>query len=335
MESKRGYSEFYRKEGERIVCQLCRHYCRLKEGQRGICGVNMNENGQLKNLVYGKVSALNVDPIEKKPLYHFLPGSFALSFGTVGCNFKCPFCQNWQISQSSDLSGSYEVEPEQIVALAKEKGCKTIAYTYNEPTIFYPFARDVARLAKKEGLKNIFVSNGMESPEVIEDMRGLIDGFNIDIKSFDPDYYKKTLKGSLEGVLDTLRLLKKNGAWVECTTLIVPGDNDSDRELGEIASFIATELDRYTPWHISAFHPDYKVNDRGPTPIETLERAESIGRREGLTYIYMGNVPGDGITICPECGTPLIKRYGYSVAEYVLKEGRCPTCGRAAEGVWE
>jgi pyruvate formate lyase activating enzyme len=332
---ERGYSGFYREEGDRIVCELCRHYCKLKEGQTGICGVNKNEGGRLKTLVYGKVSALNIDPIEKKPLYHFLPASFALSLGTVGCNFQCPFCQNWQISQTKDLSGSYDVTPEQLVDAAVEKGCKTIAYTYNEPTIFYPFARDVALLAKERGIKNIFVSNGLETPEVIEDMQGVIDGFNIDIKGFNPDYYKKTLKGSLEGVLDTLRRLKRGGFWVECTTLIVPGDNDSDEELTKIAEFIAKELDPYTPWHISAFHPDYKVNDKLPTPLETLKRAEAIGKKAGLAYIYMGNVPEDGITACPGCGLELIVRRGYHVTKNILADGHCPACNRAIEGVWK
>ncbi len=333
--TEKGFSDLYRQEGDRIVCTLCRHYCKLKDGQRGICGVNANEGGRLRNLVYGKVAALNIDPIEKKPLYHFLPGTTALSLGTVGCNFQCPFCQNWQISQSDDNAGGQEVSPEQLVDAALRQGCSTIAYTYNEPTVFYPFARDVALLAKKHGIKNIFVSNGLESPEVIEDMRGLIDAFNIDLKSFDPDYYKKTLKGSLEGVLDTLKRLKEHGFWVEVTTLIVPGDNDSDGELGQIASFIAEALDPFTPWHISAFHPDYKVDDKAPTPLKTLRRAEAIGRKAGLHYIYMGNVPADGVTLCPACGTRLIERRGFYMTANRLEDGTCPKCGRQIEGVWE
>jgi len=332
---QRGFSNFYKRDGDRIVCQLCRHYCKLKENQVGICGVNKNENGRLKTLVYGKVSAINIDPVEKKPLYHFLPSTTSLSIGTVGCNMKCPFCQNWQISQTASLDGSYEVTPEQLVAIALDKGCKSISYTYNEPTIFYPFARDVAILAKKYGLKNIFVSNGLESPEVIEDMKGIIDGFNIDIKSFKKDYYKKTLKGSLEGVLDTAKRLKQNGFWVEITTLIVPGDNDSQEELGSIASFISNELDPFTPWHISAFHPDYKVTDKLPTPIEVLQKAQAIGIKNGLKYIYMGNVAIDGITYCPGCGLELIKRVGFRVVKNILNEGKCPACNREIEGVWK
>ncbi len=329
------FSEFYRTDGDRIVCTLCRHYCKLSDGQTGVCGVNANERGRLRNLVYGKVAALNIDPIEKKPLYHFLPGTTALSLGTVGCNFRCPFCQNWRISQSKAVETSQEVTPEQIVEAAVRERCSSIAYTYNEPTIFYPFARDVARLAHAAGLKNVFVSNGMESPEVLADMKGLIDGFNIDLKGFDPAYYKKTLKGSLEGVLDTLKRLKGADIWVEVTTLIVPGDNDSDEELGQIARFIAGELDPFTPWHISAFHPDYKVRNRDATPIETLRRAETIGRGAGLHYIYMGNVPEDGDTFCPDCHARVMTRNGFYKVENRLIDGKCPECGRTMDGVWK
>jgi pyruvate formate lyase activating enzyme len=331
---KEGYSALYEKHGERIICQLCRHYCQLKENQIGLCGVNKNEEGRLKNLVYGKVSALHVDPIEKKPLYHFLPGSMALSLGTVGCNLQCPFCQNWQISQTSELDTSTEISPEKLVVLARENGCQTIAYTYNEPTIFYPFAKETARLAKAQGIKNIFVSNGMETPEMIAEMQGVIDGFNIDLKSFDPEYYKKYLKGSLEGVLDTLKRLVQQGFWVEVTTLIVPGDNDSDEELHQIAAFIAEELGLSVPWHISAFSPNYKVEDKSYTPLSTLQRAKEIGESHGLHYIYMGNILSDSSTYCPQCHTVLIERQGYTVTENRLREGACPVCQREIEGVW-
>ena len=331
---ERAFRDFYRKEADRIVCTLCRHHCKLKDGQVGICGVNGNKGGRLKKLVYGKISALNIDPVEKKPLYHFLPASSALSLGTVGCNFRCPFCQNWQISQSREIEGSHDISPQELVSLALERGCESIAYTYNEPTIFYPFAKDVAILAREHGIKNIFVSNGMESPEVIEDMKGVIDAFNIDLKSFDEEYYKKVLKGSLEGVLDTLKRLKEGDFWLEVTTLIVPGDNDSDEELHKIAAFIAEELDPFTPWHISAFHPDYKVKDKLPTPIETLNRAREIGRSHSLAYIYMGNVLGDSTTYCPACGLKLIERRGYTVVRNHISRGRCPACDRAIEGVW-
>jgi len=328
-------SNFYRVKGDKIICTLCRHYCQLKEGQVGICGVNKNSGGKLENLVYGKVSAINIDPIEKKPLYHFLPGTTALSIGTVGCNFKCPFCQNWQISQTKDLSGSYTVTPEQVVDLALQNGCKTIAYTYNEPTIFYPFARDIALIAKEHGIKNIFVSNGYESPEVIDDMVGIIDAFNIDIKGFNSSYYKKVLKGGLDGVLDTLKRLKERNFWVECTTLIVPGDNDSDKELRDIAHFIANELDVNTPWHISAFHPDYKVQDKEATSLETLQRAYNIGKEEGLNFIYMGNVALPSNTICPNCGSVLIERVGYNIIRNDIVNGECKYCHEKIPGVWK
>ena len=327
-------SPFYRVEGDKIVCQLCRHYCKLKDGQVGICGVNKNEHQELKNLVYGKVSAINIDPVEKKPLYHFLPGSSSLSIGTVGCNFKCPFCQNWQISQTSSLDGSYSVTAKQLVDIALANGCKSISYTYNEPTIFYPFAKDVALLAKEHGLKNIFVSNGFETPEIIEDMVGVIDAFNIDIKGFNNDYYKKSLKGNLDGVLDTLKRLKKHNFWVECTTLIVPQDNDSDEELSKIANFIANELDTNTPWHISAFHPDYKVQNKSHTPLETLQRAYKIGKKAGLKYIYMGNVQNTNTTFCPNCHKALIERKGFRVEKNIINGDSCPYCNEHIAGIW-
>lgn len=313
---------------------LCRHYCNLKEGQTGICGVNKNEGNRLVNLVYGKAAALNIDPIEKKPLYHFLPGTTALSLGTVGCNLKCPFCQNWQISQTGDISFSEEVSPAQIVDLAVKNNCKTIAYTYNEPSIFYPFAHDIAVLAKQHGIKNIFVSNGMESPEAVNDMKGIIDAFNIDLKSFNTDFYKKTLKGSLEGVLDTLKLLRKNGFWIEVTTLIVPGENDSDAELNDIANFIANELGNHTPWHISAFYPQYKMLDKKRTSLQSLQKAYETGLQKGLKYVYKGNVAEPGITVCPDCGRELIVRNGYYVSKYNLDNGACKYCGTKIEGVW-
>ncbi len=325
---------FYQVQKDKIVCQLCRHYCKLKEEQVGICGVNKNEDEKLVNLVYGKVSAINIDPIEKKPLYHFLPGTTSLSIGTVGCNFKCPFCQNWQISQSKDIDSSYLITPKELIDIALERGCKSVSYTYNEPTIFYPFAKDVALLAKQHGLKNIFVSNGFESPEIIDDMVGVIDAFNIDIKGFNSSYYKKYLKGNLDGVLDTLKRLKERGFWIECTTLIVPGDNDSTEELSNIANFIAKELDVNTPWHISAFHPDYKVQDKSATPLNTLLKAYKIGKDAGLNFIYMGNVPTANTTYCPNCKEAIIERFGFSVEKNILNGCKCPKCGTAITGVW-
>jgi pyruvate formate lyase activating enzyme len=328
--------QYYKKvEGkESIVCLLCRHACKLKEGQTGICGVNQNKEGALKTLVYGHPIALNVDPVEKKPLYHLLPGSKVLSFGTVGCNFKCPFCQNWDISQTNIINESIEVSPEQMVELAIKEGASAIAYTYNEPTIFYPYAKDIGLLAKEKGLKNIFVSNGFETPEIIEDMATWVDAANIDLKSWDESYYKKVLKGGLEAVKDTLRRMVKAGIWVEVTTLLIEGDNDSDEALTQMASFIADDLGVDVPWHLSAFYPNYKMSEHQATGIATLQRAEQIGKKAGLKHIYLGNVPIAGNTYCPECDTLLIDRTGYNVTTNRLQDGRCPHCSKSIAGVW-
>ncbi|MEN4053028.1 MULTISPECIES: AmmeMemoRadiSam system radical SAM enzyme [Sulfurimonas] len=319
---------------EKIVCLLCQHYCQLKEGQVGVCGVNKNEDGELKTLVYGHPSALNLDPVEKKPLYHLLPGTTALSLGTVGCNFKCPFCQNWQISQEHYVDTSVTISPERMVEMAQERGAASIAYTYNEPTIFYPYAKDIGVLAREKGLKNIFVTNGFESPEVVKDMASWLDAANVDLKSWDEAYYKKILKGGLEAVKDTLRGMVREGIWVEVTTLLIEGDNDSDADLKAMASFIANELGVHVPWHLSAFHPDYKMQDHEYTKLHTLERAKRIAKEAGILYVYLGNVPVHGDTYCPDCNTLLIDRTGYAIAQNSLVDGHCPKCNRALEGVW-
>ncbi len=282
--------DYFSVKGEHLVCQLCAHHCQLKPEQTGLCGVNKNIGKKIENLVYGYPIALHVDPIEKKPLYHFLPNTHTFSIGTVGCNFHCSFCQNWGISQEHSIKKEHYFSPEKIVQLALENDCKSIAYTYNEPTIFYPYAKDIALRAKKFGLKNVFISNGFESSEVIEDMRGIIDAINIDLKSFNPQYYKKVLGGNLDTILENMKHFKRIGIWIEITTLIVPIKNDSDEELKGIASFISEELGNDTPWHISAFHPDYKELDLPRTPLKTLQRAESIAKEVGLKNIYMGNI---------------------------------------------
>ncbi len=319
----------------KIRCILCKHYCQLKEGQIGICGVNKNNNGKLENLVYAHPSALNIDPVEKKPLYHFLPGSLALSLGTVGCNFACPFCQNWGISQSKNIDKNVSISPKEMVELAKKYKCNSIAYTYNEPTIFYPYAKDIGVLAKEEGIKNIFVSNGFESPEIIEDMSNWLDGANIDLKSWNEKYYKKVLKGGLEAVKDTLRSMIKKGIWVEVTTLLIEGENDAQKDLEEMASFIANELGRFVPWHLSAFHPDYKMKDHDYTKVQTLQKAYNIAKEAGLYYVYLGNIAAEGKTYCPKCGELLIDRTNYDVTINKLKNGKCPKCDRKIEGIWK
>ena len=325
-------------DNNKIKCLLCRHHCTLKEGQIGICGVNKNENNQLKNLVYGHPSSINIDPIEKKPLFHVLPNTTSLSFGTVGCNFKCPFCQNWQIAHTNKVNSSIYVSPEEMVSLALKYNTKSISYTYNEPSIFYPYARDVGILAKEVGLKNIFVTNGFESIYEIEDMKNWVDACNVDLKSFKKEYYKKVLKGNLEDVLDTIKRLKEVNIFQEITTLIVPGDNDSTKELTQIAEFIAS-VDTNIPWHITRFHPDYKVTDKNPTPIETLIKAYEIGKKAGLKFIYLGNVAMPVITYCPKCNEELIVRSIYKVEKNILKikdnKGYCPKCNEEIPGVWK
>ncbi len=325
--------KFYEKKGYRITCKLCSHYCQLKEGQTGVCGVNKNVGGKLVNLVYGKIAALHIDPIEKKPLYHFLPGTTALSIGTVGCNMQCSFCQNWQISQVRKVEQQDYVSPEELVSLALKYKAKSIAYTYNEPTIFYPYARDVALEAQKYGIKNVFVTNGVESQEVIDDMKGIIDAANVDFKAYDEKYYRRELKAPFT-VRETIKRMKKNGLWVEVTTLIIPGINDDPEHLKKIADFIANEAGTETPWHLSAFHPDYKMLDKPATPLTTLEQAYEIGKKAGLKFIYLGNVGVKNLTSCPNCGVPLIERVGYLLLSYKIVNGKCYKCQTKIPGVW-
>ncbi len=326
--------EFYTRNENSATCLLCRHYCKIKPDHTGICGVNKNIGDKIECLVYGRPAAINVDPVEKKPLYHFLPGTKTFSLGTVGCNFKCPFCQNWQISQSHDINMQRFVSPKEVVESALFHECDSIAYTYNEPTIFYPYAKDIAVLGQKRGLKSIFVTNGFESIEVIDDMQGVIDALNVDLKSFNRDYYKKVLKGGLHAILNNLVAMKERNLWLEITTLIVPEQNDSKKELAQIAKFIADNLGSETPWHISAFHPDYKQQDLPPTSIKALEKAQKIGYDAGLRHIYLGNIGKENPTQCTKCGKKLIKRSGFGVEKNFLEKGRCPKCGTPLAGVF-
>jgi pyruvate formate lyase activating enzyme len=283
--------KFYEQtSSEKIKCLLCGHYCNIGADKTGICGVNKNTGDKIECLVYGYPNAMNIDPIEKKPLYHFLPKTKTFSIGTVGCNFKCSFCQNWQLSQNKNIDKEKYFSPKDIVNLSLHYECKSISYTYNEPTIFFPYIYDIATLAHKRGLKNIMVSNGFESSEVRESMVGLIDAANIDLKSFDEKYYKKNLGGKLDTILDNLKFFVNNGIHIEITTLIVPTHNDSDEELRKIASFIANDLGADIPWHISAFHPDYKELKLPRTPVDTLKKAREIGKSFGLKHIHLGNV---------------------------------------------
>lgn len=322
-----------------VRCNLCNHRCRIQSGQRGICGVRENREGTLFTLVYGVLVAENSDPIEKKPLFHFLPGSFSYSIATVGCNFRCLHCQNFNISQfphdnDGRIMGSQR-SPADVVNAAERNGCQSISYTYVEPTIFYEFARDCSVLARERGLRNVFVSNGYMTPEVTRDIAPLLDGINIDIKAYTDDFYKKVCKARLQPVLDNVRLMHELGVWVEVTTLIIPGWNDSVEELRAIARFIKG-IDPGMPWHVTAFRPTYKMTDRGSTPVATLKKARKIGLEEGLQYVFEGNIPGLGgeNTFCPSCKAEIITRFGFSISGMQMDNGRCAHCGQAISGIW-
>jgi pyruvate formate lyase activating enzyme len=323
-----------------VRCELCHHKCRIAEGQWGICRVRHNVGGALKTIAYDRIIAANVDPIEKKPLYHVLPSSRSFSIATAGCNFRCGFCQNWQISQRSETDTRMPgdpVTPEQIVSLALQQDCQSISYTYTEPTIFFELAHDTAKLAHAAGLKNCFVSNGYMSRAAAETIAPYLDAINVDLKAFRDQTYRDVMKAHLDGVLDTLRWLAKSDIWLEVTTLVVPGMNDSDEELGDIASFIATELGRDTPWHVSRFHGAYEMTEIPPTPLATMELAVAAGHRAGLRYVYCGNVAEqmNQRTICPVCGAIVIDRTGYMVSRRNLTaEGTCRKCGLMMPGVW-
>lgn len=327
--------QYYKVNDNSITCLLCQHYCKIKEGKVGICGINKNTGNKIECLVYGYPAALNIDPVEKKPLYHFLPDTKTFSLGTVGCNFACSFCQNHGISQEHHVNKSHYYSPQHIVDLAIQNNCDSISYTYNEPTIFYPYAKDIALLAKQKGLKNVFVSNGFESTEVIEDMAGIIDAANIDLKSFDEKYYKRSLHGNLNKIIENLKLFKQKGIWIEVTTLIIPTINDSIEELTKIAQFISNELGNDTPWHLSAFHPDYKELDLPSTPMKTLQQAYDIGKESGLHHVYIGNAMIDNPTHCTNCGYEVLNRNRFSITKNKLKNGNlCPKCNTPLQGVF-
>jgi len=327
------------KEGE-VICELCAHHCRIKDGHRGICGVRENRKGILYSLVYGWLVAENVDPIEKKPLFHFLPGSRSYSISTVGCNFRCRHCQNFSISQVNNFPAEAPPgvlrTPEQVVASAEGSGCQSVSYTYVEPTIFFEFAYDCSVLARSRRLKNVFVSNGFMSEKTTRKLAPVLDAINIDIKAFTEDFYHSICGARLQPVLDTVRLMHELGVWVEVTTLIIPGLNDSDGELQAIADFIVA-IDPSMPWHVTAFYPTYKLTDRPPTPAKTLEKARKIGLSAGLKYVYEGNIPGAGgeNTMCPSCQALLVQRFGFRIQENRLVHGRCSQCGEGLAGRWE
>jgi len=323
---------------DRVRCNLCAHRCLIKEGRRGVCGVRENQGGTLYTLVYGRPISLAVDPVEKKPLFHFYPGTAAFSVATIGCNFHCLFCQNAEISQWSRERGTIigeHASPEVVVRQAQRYRSRSIAYTYTEPTVFTEYAYDIAVLAREEGIANIYVTNGDMTEEMLDAFHPYLDAANVDLKSFRDAFYKEYCGARLQPVLDSLKKMVQQGVWLEVTTLVIPGLNDDDAELREIAAFIVEELGPQYPWHISRFYPHYQMRDRPPTPVATLHRAREIGREAGLRYIYEGNVPGAGSedTVCPQCGQPVIRRFGYQIIAYDIAEGRCAHCHTPIEGV--
>jgi len=326
------------RERRMVACRLCAHLCVIAPGRFGVCGMRENRDGILMTHAYGEVIAAHVDPIEKKPFFHFLPGTTSFSIATIGCNFQCPFCQNWEISQASkkEKTGGrgFSLTPEEIVQNALAQGCRSISYTYTEPTIFFEYAYETSILAKKSGLFNNFVTNGFMTADALETIKPFLDAANVDLKAFREETYKKTCKARLQPVLDSITLMRKLGIWVEITTLVVPGMNDGEAELRDIARFIVG-VDPDIPWHISRFHPDFKYTEVGPTPMAVLRKAFELGRTEGLRYVYIGNVGGEGdLTLCPSCGKPLVKRHGFWVEENVIRDGRCPFCQTHIAGVF-
>jgi pyruvate formate lyase activating enzyme len=325
-------------EDEKVRCLLCNHKCLIKSGAKGICRVRENRSGTLMSLVYGQVIARHTDPIEKKPLFHFLPGTRSYSIATVGCNFTCLFCQNADISQMPshhDRIMGENMTPQEIVNGALADHAASISYTYTEPTVYFELSLDTARLAVGRGLKNVFVTNGYMSVPCLEEIYPDLHGANVDLKAFNEKFYKEQCGAKLEPVLRTLETMKRMGIWLEVTTLLIPGLNDATEELSDLAGFLA-QLDPNIPWHISRFHPTYRLTNVGSTPPESLRRARDLGYEAGLNYVYTGNLPGDEgeKTFCHGCGDLIIDRIGFSVRENHLKKGCCPKCGAEIPGVW-
>lgn len=345
-----------------VLCTLCPHDCRIPDGGRGACAVRYAMGGKLYTLVYDKVVTREIDPVEKKPLFHFYPGSSAYSMATVGCNLRCAFCQNWDISQwpkehlakhAAPEGGERATEPicpslaeleraipgepvtpRDVVEAARRTGCRSIAYTYIEPTVFYELAYDTAKLARAEGIKNIFVTNGFIGEAALRELATVLDAANIDLKFFKDESYRRISRARLQPILDAIRLYHELGVWVEVTTLVVPGLNDSEDELRSIAEFVRS-VGVEVPWHVSQFYPAYRMLDRPPTPLATLRRAAEIGREVGLRYVYEGNVPGERgeNTYCYQCRALLVDRYGFYIRQNRIRRGACPDCGAKIDGV--
>lgn len=330
---------FYQKLSDKVVqCQLCPRRCAIPNNLRGFCGVRENHDGTLYTLVYAKPVAVHIDPIEKKPLFHFLPSSSAFSVATAGCNLKCKFCQNWQISQGRPEQLDYTyIEPADLIKKAKESGCASIAYTYSEPTIFYEYMLETAKLAKEQGIRNIMHSCGYINEEPLRQLAKYLDGANIDLKGFTNDYYVKMTEATLEPVLKSLLILKESGVHLEITNLLLPGYNDDADTLKKMCLWIKENLGQDTPLHFSRFFPMYKLTSLNPTPVEALEKAREVAVSCGLRYVYIGNIPEHSAenTICPYCKSLLVERRGYFIVQNNIENGRCKYCKKEISGVWK
>lgn len=324
-------------DNKNIQCKLCPRNCVVTPIQRGYCGVRENQNGDYKTLIYGRLTAINNDPIEKKPLFHFLPGSTALSVSTSGCNVKCKFCQNWNLAQSKpeDLNFNY-LSPEQLVAMAKQYSIPTIAYTYNEPTIFTEYIIDTATIGKDQGIRNVNISNGYINKTPLRDLCKVLDAIKIDFKAYSEDFYRNIVAGSMIPVLDTMVEIKSQGVWLEMVNLIVPTLNDNPSGLEQMCRWITTNLGTDVPIHFTRFHPQYLLKNLPPTPIKTLNTAYQIAKDAGINYVYIGNVPGHihEKTVCPTCNSDVIIRNGYHIVKNTLKNGKCPDCSTPIPGIW-
>jgi pyruvate formate lyase activating enzyme len=324
-----------------VQCQVCEHFCAIKPGEAGKCGVRRNVDGTLYLVVYGEPIAVHVDPIEKKPLFHFMPGGNVLSIGTYGCNFRCPFCQNWQMSQARDFDDQRDyvgqpAMPEALVAACLRDHIPMIAYTYNEPTVFFEYTYDTAKLAQERGIKNVYVSNGYMSRTALDMIEPYLDGINIDLKAFSDTFYREQCQARIGPVKRNIaHIAQETDIWIEITTLLIPGLNDSEEELQTMAQWLAGVSPELV-WHVTAFHPDYEMRDRPRTSQQALARAYEIGAQAGLHYVYVGNVMDADreSTYCPQCGQKLIQRHWYSVKELWRERGLCPQCNRAIAGVW-
>jgi len=322
----------------RVECALCPRDCRTAEGERGHCGVRENRQGRLYTLVFGRVVAAHLDPIEKKPLFHFLPGSRAFSIATAGCNIECKFCQNWRISQARpETVPAVNMPPEKVVATARAARAPVIAYTYSEPVVFYEYMYETAKLARSKGIHSVMITNGYIYEEPMRKLCDVLSAVKVDLKAFTWKFYKKICSGELQPVLETLRLLKSVGMWTEIVVLLIPGHNDSEEEIRRMSKWIREELGPDVPVHFSRFHPMYKMQSIQQTPRATLERARRVAFDEGLHFVYIGNLPGHEAesTYCPSCKTRLVHRFGYVIRKNIIRDGKCPKCATKIPGVWK